>query len=144
MDEQTAAALNKRATELSTTVEELRLAADAVWRRTDRQERLLKYTITTLVLDILISIAVIWGFHTLHLQSDRLQVQSDKLSASVAQEDNDRNGALCPLFALILGNYNPNSRPPDARPSYDDAFAQMRTIYKNLACTTPIVPPPGK
>lgn len=53
------------------------------------------------------------------------------------------NDAFCPLMAVFIGSYDPDSRPAGpGRQAYNSAFAQMRTIYGPvLECTTPIAPP---
>lgn len=135
MNDQNVEALGRRAVELAEHVGKLRLAVDSLARRTDRSEKILAVTVAVLVLVVVLSGAVMW---TMHVQ----QVQQDQLADNQAQARAIRDGALCPLFALILGSYQPGSRPsPQAQQTYDDAYAQMRTIYQNLACTTPIVPP---
>lgn len=49
---------------------------------------------------------------------------------------------LCPVLALLVGGYDPNTRPPgEARAKYDDSFGVMRQSYRDLACTQPLVPP---
>ena len=53
-----------------------------------------------------------------------------------------RGDVLCPLYGLILGGYDPNSRPEgDARRKYEETFAVIRQGYGVLRCTNPLVPP---
>lgn len=134
MNDEAVADLAARATELAENVGQLRIATDSLTRRTLRSERVITITVIGLVLDVMLSLAVMWAYH---VQS----VQSDQLEANQQQARKIRDGALCPLFGLILGTYDPTTRPPEGRKAYDDAYNQMRTIYDNLACTTPIVPP---
>lgn len=50
--------------------------------------------------------------------------------------------SLCPLYALIVGSYDPSTRPVgQARDKYDHAFDVMRQAYTNLGCTDALVPP---
>lgn len=134
MNDQNAESLTRRATELAEHVGKLRIAIDSLARRAGRSEKVLMITVIGLVLDIFLSVAVMWAYHIQH-------EQSDQLAANQAQQEKIRNEAVCPMFALFLGSYSPESRPPEARKSYESAYRQMRTIYTNLACTSPIVPP---
>lgn len=134
MNDEALADLAGRASELADQVGQLRIATDSLTRRTLRSERVITITVIGLVLDIMLSLAVMWAYH---VQS----VQSDQLAANQAEGVKIRDGALCPLFALILGTYDPTTRPPEAQKTYTDAYNQMRGIYTNLACTTPIIPP---
>lgn len=53
-----------------------------------------------------------------------------------------RSDVLCPLYGLILGGYDPETRPPgDARQKYEDTFVVIRQGYGVLRCTAPLVPP---
>lgn len=50
--------------------------------------------------------------------------------------------SLCPLYDLIVGSYNPNSRPEGVeRAQYEQAFVLMRAARDELECRTPLVPP---
>lgn len=49
---------------------------------------------------------------------------------------------LCPVFALVVGGYDPDSRPAGAaRDTYEQTFTVMRNAYGALQCTGPLVPP---
>lgn len=51
--------------------------------------------------------------------------------------------SLCPVFALLIGGYNPESRPEGAaRDAYNQQFAQFSASYQALTCRNGIVPPP--
>jgi cytoskeletal protein RodZ len=51
--------------------------------------------------------------------------------------------SLCPVFALLIGAYNPESRPEGAaRDAYNQQFSQFSASYQALACRNAIVPPP--
>lgn len=53
-----------------------------------------------------------------------------------------RNQVLCPLYGLILGGYDPQSRAEgDARRKYEESFTVIREGYAVLHCTSPLVPP---
>lgn len=134
MNDEALTELASRASELADEVGKLRIATDSLTRRTLRSEKVIAITVVGLVLDIMLSLAVMWAYH---VQAE----QSDQLAANQEQARKVRDDALCPLFSLILGTYDPTTRPPAARKSYEDAYNQMHTIYTNLACTTPIIPP---
>ena len=53
-----------------------------------------------------------------------------------------RSDVLCPLYGLILGGYDPQTRPEgDARQKYEETFVIIRQGYGVLRCTAPLVPP---
>jgi hypothetical protein len=53
-----------------------------------------------------------------------------------------RIDAVCPILALAIGGYDPNTRPEGpARDKYVASFDVMRQSYTDLACTQPLVPP---
>lgn len=53
-----------------------------------------------------------------------------------------RLDAICPVLALVIGGYDPSTRPAgDARNKYVASFDVMRTAYRDLGCTQPLVPP---
>lgn len=49
------------------------------------------------------------------------------------------NNAICPLFSIFVGSYDPESRAPGpGRDVYEDNFRKIRVIYYDvLTCTTP-------
>lgn len=50
--------------------------------------------------------------------------------------------ALCPVFALVVGGYDPSTRPEgEARERYSENFDVMRGAYDELRCAAPLVPP---
>lgn len=60
----------------------------------------------------------------------------------VQRQDRTTQQAFCPVFGLLLGGYNPESRPagPD-REAYNATFATFTSSYQALDCDSPIVPP---
>lgn len=63
-------------------------------------------------------------------------------SQTNARLDDTRSGVLCPLYSVFLGSYNPSTRAPGTdRDTYEATFAVIRDGYKDLGCTTPLVPP---
>jgi hypothetical protein len=53
-----------------------------------------------------------------------------------------RIDAICPILALTIGSYNPDTRPAgSARSQYIAAFEVIRQGYTALGCTNQPVPP---
>ena len=51
--------------------------------------------------------------------------------------------AMCPVLALFIGAYNPESRPVgNVRDQYVAAFQVLRQSFADLGCTNQPVPPP--
>jgi hypothetical protein len=60
----------------------------------------------------------------------------------VHAQDRTTQQALCPVFALLIGGYNPDSRPAGAaRDTYNQQFQLFSQAYAALDCNNPIVPP---
>lgn len=61
------------------------------------------------------------------------------------EQEQLRNGVLCPLYSVFLGSYDPKTRDknpdPQAREKYEDAFSKIRHGWEVMGCTDPIVPP---
>lgn len=60
-----------------------------------------------------------------------------------AQVQNLISEVLCPYFSLVVGSYDPESRPEGpARALYVEQFGKIRVIfYEKLECTDQLVPP---
>lgn len=57
-------------------------------------------------------------------------------------ETNHRIDGICPVFALVIGSADPESRPAGpARELYEESIRVITQAYGQLACTDPIVPP---
>lgn len=68
---------------------------------------------------------------------------TEQLTQVVQDQDRTTQQALCPVFALLLGNYNPESRPEGAaRDAYNQQFSLFSASYQALECRNGIVPPP--
>lgn len=121
--------LRDEAADLASEVGRLSLTLEQSRRRQDRQRLGLQITVVGLVLDVILSLAAIWILHTQSAQNARLEKVT--------------NDALCPMFSLFLGSYNPDSRAPGVgREAYEDAYSELRRIYGPvLGCATAIVPP---
>lgn len=56
-------------------------------------------------------------------------------------ETNHRIDGICPVFALVIGSADPESRPAGpARELYEESIRVITQAYGQLACTDPIVP----
>lgn len=119
--------LSKRAAELADQVEGLRLAVEQLDARTTRAERASTRTATAaVILFILVALAG-WNVYQQRETADRLE--------SLTQR------SLCPVFGLVLGGFNPETRPAgEARTQYIETFDVMRGAYDELRCTAPFVP----
>jgi hypothetical protein len=64
---------------------------------------------------------------------------------TATEQEQLRNGVLCPLYSVFLGSYDPKTRDknpdPAARQKYEDAFAKIRSGWEVMGCTDPLVPP---
>ncbi len=127
--------LTEQARALADRIGALAAAVSELDRRTNRSEKITIGVILGLALDLVLSIAV-----ALILTSQAATDES--LQAAVDRETATRQDALCPLYSLFLGTYNPNSRAegPD-RDVYIANFGVLRQGYASLDCTGPIVPP---
>lgn len=127
----TATTLAARAAALAGSVTELRGAVEWLDRRANRSRRVLAIAVAGLVLDLVLSVAV--GFALL------AQVETSKRQDVVQSE------VLCPLYAIFIGSYRPESRTegPD-RQKYEEAFTVIRGSYAKLGCTGPPVPPAAR
>jgi hypothetical protein len=57
-------------------------------------------------------------------------------------ETNHRIDGICPVFALVIGSADPDSRPAGpAREIYEESIRVITRAYGQLACDEPIVPP---
>lgn len=103
---------------------------DELGQRTSRAERIIAVVVAIGVVVLILSAAV--GVILL------------QLGQAVDRESQTRQAGLCPLYSVIIGAYNPNSRPEGPqRDTYNQWFDTMRAAYASLDCTQPIVPPPA-
>ncbi len=116
--------------ELKGEVRGLRLAVEQFEPRVTRAERV--STRTAMAATIIAILVVAVGFVGYR------GIRSDQ---EIAQT-NQRVDGLCPILALVVGGYDPETRAagPD-RDEYIKSFVVMREAYSNLGCTTPFVPP---
>jgi hypothetical protein len=126
--------LSRRADQLATQVDELTEEVKTLNRRQGRTERMSIRTATGLA--FLTALALLVGMLAWQQLTTREQVQT-----LVDREVQTRDQALCPLTGLLLGSYDPSTRPPGpARDKYEEAFRVMRDAYAALGCLTPLVP----
>lgn len=130
-----AAGLAHQVETLSARSEQLRDAVDQLRVRQARTERIsLRTAVAGVILTVLL---LVLGYVAAQQAQQRDEI------------DTITQHALCPLYALILGSYTPESRPlnPDgtypgsAREKYDLGFAEMRREREALPCTDELIPP---
>lgn len=120
---------------LTENIAQLKLSVEQLDRRTGRSERITLGVTLGLLLDLILSVAVAFILGAQYNTNDQLQFAVDR-------EAKTREEALCPLYALLVGSYNPSSRAEGpARDAYIEAFKHLRTAHAALDCTTPVVPP---
>lgn len=134
-DEEARVALVTQAQALADTVGVLASAVDNLNKRTGKTERTTIFVALGLAVDLVLSVAVavlVWS---------QISVYGD-VQTAIARESSTRQEALCPLYGLLLGSYNPASRAEGtARDQYNEAFRVMRIAYDTLDCVNPVVPP---
>lgn len=118
------------ARELKGEVADLRDAVDNLVIRTTRAERATFRT--ALAAGVLLVVVALLGW------TAYAQYQTSQRLEGLIQR------ALCPVFALVVGGYDPTTRPEGpARDQYVHTFEVMRAGYDELACrgSAPLVPP---
>lgn len=117
------------AASLTAAVDGLRESIESLLKRTRRSEKVIASIVVTIIVDLVFTAGFIFLFYNQNRTADAL--------------DDTRSSVLCPMYSAFLGAYNPNSRAPGAdRDTYEGIFAQLRTSYVHLNCTTPFVPKP--
>jgi len=119
-----------RVAELTRQSEQLTMAVHQLRPRVEKAERVSFRT--AIAATVLLCLVVVLGWvaadqHETAARLDRLIQKSE-----------------CPLYGLIVGSYNPNTRPAGpARDAYNQAFVVLRTAYDELGCTNTPVPRAG-
>lgn len=127
--------LSRDAKELTDIVGKLAIAVDQLRPRMAKTERNTVLVAFGLALDLILSIAVAVLISNLFGINGQLQT-------AIVRESTTREQALCPLYGLLLGSYNPSSRAEGpARDAYNRTFVTLRDGYVSLDCANPIVPP---
>jgi hypothetical protein len=117
------------ATSLTEVVNGLRASVDALVTRAEKSERRIFGIVLAVILDLSLTVGLLFLWHSQAQTSNAL--------------DDTKSQVLCPLYSAFLGSYNPNTRAPGLdRQTYENIFAQFRTSYQHLGCTTPLVPKP--
>lgn len=130
--------LAKSAAELTTSVKTLTEAVEKLMGRTERSERAILLTVVTLIIDVVLTIGVGLSFYAQF-------ATNSKVEQAIRQQEITTTQVLCPLYAVFLGSYNPQSRASGSdRDIYEQNFVVIRDGYKTLQCSTPIVPPPTR
>ncbi len=134
----TAAELGQKVDRLTGAVERLDESYAQLDNRTGTVERRSTRQVIASVLAVALLVIGGWLAYT-------QVVTNTRLDAVVAAQDQQRSEVQCPILALLLGGYDPETRPAgEARDSYERTFAEYRRIFALLECTTELVPPrPG-
>jgi hypothetical protein len=116
-------------------ITQLSVGVDQLAQRTSRAERVVALVVIGMALVLILAVATGWSL----LQQSTI---NDGLQKAIGRESQTREEGLCPLYSVIIGAYNPNSRPAGpARDTYNQWFDTMRAAYASLDCKQPIVPP---
>lgn len=127
--------LTEQAKVLGDRVASLTLAVDQLDRRTVRNERIQMWVVFGLLLDLVLSIAVAL------VVANQFSAAAD-IKAAVEREATTRNQGVCPVYALLVGGYNPASRAEGAdRDAYIQTYKTIRDAYTALECKQAPVPP---
>lgn len=125
-------------TQAAALTEKMGVLTDAVVeldRRSNRNQRVVIGVVFGLLVDLVLSVAVVLTLASQISTNDRLQ-------STINREAATREQALCPLYSLIVGSYNPTSRAAgEDRERYEATFQAMRTAYDSLDCPGQPVPP---
>jgi hypothetical protein len=127
--------LTEQAKALTDEVAGLTLAVEHLDRRTNRNEKVQAFVVFGLLLDLVLSVAV--GL----VVGNQIAAAND-VKTAVEREQVTRNQGVCPIYALLLGSYNPNTRieGPD-RDAYIKIFQNIDASYRALECKQAPVPP---
>lgn len=141
-----AEALERRESKVQRAVEDLR---DEVEVQNLHNTHKIRWVIAAAAFAVIVSALVLVGYLKQQDTSSRVvglveaQAQTTaRLEKIVSQQEVIRNQVLCPLFRVLLGGYQPETRAPGPdRDKYETAFAEMRDQYSVLQCVGDLVPP---
>lgn len=129
--------LTEQAKRLADQVSGLSLAVDQLDRRTNRNAKVQTFVVFGLLLNLVLCVAVAL------VVANQFAVSSG-LQTAIAREAKTRQEALCPLYALVVGGYNPSSRAAGTdRDTYNATFDVMRKGFDALDCNIKLVPAPA-
>lgn len=119
---------------LTTRTEELTTAVENLDLRAAKAERISKGAAFIVILAVVALLALGWVAAGQQATANRLE--------SLIQR------SLCPVFALVVGGYDPTTRPLNSdgtyigspREAYDKNAKVMQASYSELDCASPIVP----
>lgn len=146
----TAAALAVEATEarLQKSVDDLH---ESVETQNLHNKNKISWAIGAAAFAVILSALVTVGYFKQLETSNRLvavieqQAQTtQRLEALIRQQEILRFQVLCPLYKVLLGSYDPETRKagPD-RDKYEQVFSEMRDQYAVLQCVGDLAPPRG-
>ncbi|WP_030777380.1 hypothetical protein [Streptomyces sp. NRRL S-920] len=104
----------------------------ALAKRSQRNRRMIRIVVVSLVLDVLLTAAVGFGLFQVDSNADRIDDLTQRLD--VAQSETRRK-AFCPLYEIFLGSKSEQGRKAAADPkAYDRAFDVIESGYRALDC----------
>lgn len=130
--------LIEQAQALASNLSALSKAVEKLDTRSNRNEKITFVAVIGLVLDLILSVIVAI------VLSNQVST-AGSLQATIDREAQTRQQALCPVYGLVLGGYNPNSRAagPD-RDAYIQSFKVMTDAYDTLDCAGGLTPGPAR
>lgn len=121
--------LKRQTRELDNDVKQLTAQVQRLNERADKTDRDKRWLIVGLLL--VLALVGLIGFVT--VRAERTAHEQEQL----------RSDVLCPLYGLILGSYDPDSRAPGAaRDKYEQSYKVFRDGYRALHCTPDQIVPP--
>jgi hypothetical protein len=134
--------LGTQADKLGRKVDRLTETLKELGERQTRTERLSTRTAVAAVIAIAILAGGSWLGYRQVVTSGQLSMVVGEQQQTAEDQRRVTEDALCPVFALLIGGYDPSSRPEGpAREQYERTFQTFRTSYDALRCTTQFVPP---
>lgn len=126
--------LAEQAKTLRDAVSALALSVEHLDRRTTRSEKITAAVVLILLIVLILAVAV-------GIVLAQQFATNNRLEASIQREAQTRQEVLCPLYGLIVGTYNPESRPPGkARDEYVRSAKVILDSYPRLDCANPVTP----
>lgn len=127
--------LTEQAKALTDRVGSLVLAVEQLDNRTGRTERVTMWVVFGLLLDLVLSVAVAL------VVGNQFAAAAD-IREAVSRESITRQQGVCPIYALLIGTYNPTTRTEGQdRDAYIATFQTLNEAYHALECKLPPVPP---
>jgi len=120
--------LHRAVQELNQSVRDLAARSTRTESDLRASRRAIRLTAVGLALDLTLTVVAFFLYHN-------QQVTGRQLAMTVVEQERTRSEALCPLYGLFLGSYDPHSEAAKRNPArYDDAFVVIRKGAHSLGC----------